>query len=308
MQPANDPGDLETFLHSYLNPVPAPAPATPAAPAAPAAPIPWPGRDFPLAAHATGAPQFGDAVTVAQQHAVNGFLAAHPRFWPNIQMCLSTVVWGSKWTKDWGGFVYYHTYQDAMVQFNQELHVRSEPETAPQNFLRLFLHETGHACFERLLRHDLSISPVVAQHVPPHRVQASYEITMIGDLPPAARLFYDAWMELKHDNGAGFCCLDLGADRTNGRMSPAQRRKYQADDFSEFCAEMFMMYAMGDLPTFMKGLEPDTADSRAWVSALAVLDFWAKPILTLDCTTPFVLLAPRSRPRRTKPQDLNELS
>ena len=90
--------------------------------------------------------------------------------------------------------------------------------------------------------------------------------------------FYDAWLVLRKDHGAKLCGLDLG----NGRQ-PADRRNYQAGKFSEFCAEVFMQAATGEVAAHVRTLAAD-ADTPA-----AVLDAWKDVVRVLLKYRPIIL-------------------
>jgi hypothetical protein len=98
-----------------------------------------------------------------------------------------------------------------------------------------------------------------------------------------AKAFYRAWLTLRADDGKHLLGLDLWQDPHANRLSPGQRRRYQAGKFDEFCAEVFMQFAMGDLyPHVLAVLSANTIDPdvrTAWQNVWQVLDAVASPIL-----------------------------
>jgi hypothetical protein len=97
-----------------------------------------------------------------------------------------------------------------------------------------------------------------------------------------AKTFYHAWLTLRAHR-TRLLGLDLWRDPQRNRLSPEHRQSYQAGKFDEFCAEVFMQYAMGDLHPYLVTLlaDPRVEDvvKAAWRNAWSVLEAVAAPIL-----------------------------
>jgi hypothetical protein len=87
---------------------------------------------------------------------------------------------------------------------------------------------------------------------------------------------------LRQNDGQHLVGLDLWQDPSpkRNRLSPDQRRTYQAGGFDEFCAEVFMQFAMGDLyPRVLAAGTMGAEVALAWRNAWHVLVAVASPIL-----------------------------
>ncbi|GHG14295.1 MULTISPECIES: hypothetical protein [Amycolatopsis] len=145
------------------------------------------------------------------------------------------------------------------VHDSKTVHLSPEAdEASPGVFLRLLLHEMGHASFERMLMNtDLRI------------------------LNEDGRVFHDAWTVLRRNDGRYMFGLDLGYVGT-----PDARKVYQAQRFEEFCAESFMYRVtesdllkrhVNELNEPSKDVPQDIRD--AWSKAIVILDKYAPLIL-----------------------------
>jgi hypothetical protein len=115
------------------------------------------------------------------------------------------------------------------------------------------------------------------------RSQQCQEIQLFWDnMSDLAKTLYQAWRRLRRDYGAQLLGIDLWEDPRRNRLSPEQRRRYQAGNFGEFCAEVFMLYAMGDLQAHVLAILASDIDEdvqTAWKNAWYVLQTVAAPIL-----------------------------
>ncbi|NUT51262.1 MAG: hypothetical protein HOV94_28765 [Saccharothrix sp.] len=188
-------------------------------------------------------------------------------------------------------------------QSENTIHMSLLPVTPPGAFIRLLVHETGHALFETALLDDRpmpvpmsagAVFGLPAQfaplppgtHEPKDLSREGLEIEQFqaywDGMSPAAKAFFHAWTVLRRHRSS-LLGLELWRDPKDNRLSPEQRRSYQADSFSEFCAETFMQFAMGDLHPYLvallgdHGLHPDVR--AAWRLAWHVLETVAAPIL-----------------------------
>jgi hypothetical protein len=171
------------------------------------------------------------------------------------------------------------------------IYISKLPATPPGAFVRLLVHETGHATFEAILLGDRPMphglctdpKPEVFELPPTELVQADREIRAYWDeMSASAKLFFNAWLTLRQHHGKHLLGLDLWQDPRGNRLDPEQRRRYQAGKFDEFCAETFMLYAMGDLEPHIMAIPDDTVHvdvKTAWTNARTVLDDVASPIL-----------------------------
>jgi hypothetical protein len=163
-------------------------------------------------------------------------------------------------------------YGDACY-LNGELLLKASSLVSPYGYLRLFLHEVGHATFEPRVLNGTTLPVAVAQASGP--VDGS--IAVVSKVGPDARDLYKAWLTLRQDAGKYLVGLDLGPG-----MSPAQRRSYQARDFGEFCAEVFMQLATGELTGQVQALQraglPQPA-LNAWAAVIKILPAYRQQIL-----------------------------
>lgn len=233
--------------------------------------------------HLVGDPDLD--VPLPQAGAVIRFLDAYPRFWAALVPRITAIRFESRTADGRGGGLF--NLQDDRVIYLSKLRA-----TPPGAYVRLLVHETGHATFEAIL---------LDGHRMPYELDTDQVRRLVGRTDPGtgrlarqvrgywdamsdpARTFYRAWLTLRADRGRHLLGLDLWQDPAGNRLSPDQRRGYQAGNFGEFCAEVFMQYAMGDLHPYVAAVLADhttPADVRtAWRNAWHVLDAVAAPIL-----------------------------
>jgi hypothetical protein len=199
--------------------------------------------------------------------------------------------------------------QGGGVYRNGTVHLDGLDSESPHTFVRLLLHETGHATLQRLLmpedrmpdktlpdfwdtgiahdrfteRERLHEAVRTGQLRPddPAYVRRIAEIEadfakdkandLWNDLSEETKRLYRAWAVLRQNNGEYLLGIDMGAKRDED-----QRRKYQADNFTEFCAETFMQVATGDI-----------VDHLAWIRTsptvpAEILDAWNTAAKVLD--------------------------
>jgi len=234
------------------------------------------------------------------------FLDTYPQFLPNLHNRISRIRFNSRRADSRGGGVF-NLDKDLAIDMSTLL------GTPPGAFVRLFVHETGHATFEAALLNnrsmpveldkgelpDLPTLPGLSHLVDPSRPGVQNAPTGADPLPgrgeryqemlvfwngmtPAARAYYRAWLTLRQEHGAHLLGLDLWRDPRGNRLSPHQRLGYQAGNFGEFCAETFMQYAMGDLHAHVRAIlagHVEPAVKIAWRDAWIVLEKVAAPIL-----------------------------
>lgn len=224
--------------------------------------------------------------------AVMAFIEAYPRFW-GVLTGKCRVAFRSSRADGRGGGLY-----EA-----DTIHLSGMIATPPGVFIRLLVHETGHATFEPTLLADRPMPPELTRGevaglpakydpLPPGRAehlvlaQHGRDLRRVHDywnlMSLDAKAFYHAWLTLRghRDRLLG---LELWRDPKGNRLDGDQRQKYQAGSFSEFCAEVFMQYAIGDLHPYLVALLRDaTVEPEvkvAWRNAWHVLDQVAAPIL-----------------------------
>lgn len=216
-----------------------------------------------------------------QAGAVVRFFDAYPGFWAALVPRTTAIRFDSRTADSRGGGLFH----DDGVIYLSKLHA-----TPPSAFVRLLVHETGHATFERILLaggsmpHALGVAKALPEH---NTAETGREVKVLqtywDGMSDPAKTFYHAWLTLRADNGRHLLGLDLWQDPRGHRLSPAQRRAYQAQTFGEFCAEMFMLYAMGDLRPHVEAALADhtvPAEVRtAWRNAWHVLVTVAATIL-----------------------------
>jgi hypothetical protein len=177
-------------------------------------------------------------------------------------------------------------------------------------FLRLLVHEAGHGTYQRLLlpeKHlpldafwdqgkaadqfdqiDAIRDWAAAEGVPPEastrakeyqdllaKFSAEKTSDVWDDLPEDGKLLYRAWAVIRRYGSQYFQGIDMGPGKPAG-----ERSKYQADYFTEFCAESFMLVASGDIDDHYDRMwnDPTVPDEvrGAWKTAKVVLDEYAK--------------------------------
>jgi hypothetical protein len=225
-------------------------------------------------------------IPLPQADAVMCFCTAYPRVWPKLVNAKIPVKFNSRTSDTRGG---------GLFDRNQ-IYLSKLFGTPAGAFVRLLVHEIGHALFEVTLLnfgkmpHDLATDKVadlarpVAQSVLRDLSANCQDIQRFWDgMSAQAKIFYQAWRTLRQGGGAHLLGLDLWEDPVGNRLAPSQRRPYQANDFGEFCAEVFMLYAMGDLQPYVLALLADGGIPQnvkiAWKNAWHVLELVASPIL-----------------------------
>jgi hypothetical protein len=131
-----------------------------------------------------------------------------------------------------------------------------------QGFLRMAVHEAGHATFQRMLLTGINWS-----------VEADYGNQAPDDnaLEADGQTFYQAWQVIRQ-KPQFFFVVDMPGDASEA--TGAGRQGYLARKFSEFCADSFMHLALkkADLQAHVQNLPGSETDVRkAWHNALAVL-------------------------------------
>ncbi|MEV6829897.1 hypothetical protein [Amycolatopsis sp. NPDC051102] len=180
----------------------------------------------------------------------NEFLDANPAFVDYLIKANIRIIFSSSQAKGIGGL---YTHADKTVHLESEV-----KDASPGVFLRLLLHEMGHASFQQVL---MTTTP--------------------GALNQDEQAFRDAWAVLRRNDGQYLLGLDLGQSR-----GPVARKKYQANDFVEFCAENFMHRVTAPdllnqhLIAINKPGNHVPQDVRdAWRDAIAILDKYARLLL-----------------------------
>jgi hypothetical protein len=219
-----------------------------------------------------------------QAAAIITFHQTYPRVWRQLADANVTLLFNSTAADEWGGGY----FQD------KKIHMSKLPFMPAGAFVRLVVHEIGHALFEQILLNHKTM-PIqlmrdqIAGFLEPGAQDAS-ERTMLcqlywDEMSGLAKIFYRSWLTLCQHRGLHMLGVDLweGPEPRRSRLAPQQRRSYQAGGFDEFCAESFMLYAMGDLQPHVQAVLADATidqDVRtAWQNAWYVLETVAGPIL-----------------------------
>ncbi|NUT90597.1 MAG: hypothetical protein HOY78_01080 [Saccharothrix sp.] len=220
-----------------------------------------------------------------QAAAVTRFLRAYPEFWQRLRPRIKKIMFDSRKANGRGG----GEFVDGVI------HISKLPTTPPAAFVRLLVHEAGHAMFEPVLLSGKLPSSLVAPPspetfdlLPTGLAQPSTQADPTlrahwAHLPDPAKQFYSAWLTLREDSGKHFLGFDMWIDPNGNRLNADQRRRYQAGGFDEFCAESFMQYTMGDLHAHYQAIQtgrsvPDTVKT-AWKLAWSVLDTMIPPTI-----------------------------
>lgn len=222
-------------------------------------------------------------VPLPQAGAVMRLLDAYPRFWATLVPNVGGFRFESRTADGRGGGLF-------DLDHDRVIYLSKLPATPPGAYVRLLVHELGHATFETILLDRAPMPHQLDQAVDPvgtHDTGHGREVTRLqaywDAMSDPAKTFYHAWLTLRADTGRRLLGLDLWQDPHGNRLSPAQRRAYQAKNFGEFCAESFMLYAMGDLrPHVESALSDGTAAAdvkTAWRNAWHVLDTVGASIL-----------------------------
>jgi hypothetical protein len=177
----------------------------------------------------------------------------------------------------------------------REVHLAIAPDKPADQYVRLLLHETGHAAFQRVLIGDRKVGTELQAHVEALQRYAVLLDTLVGqpDDPQAwrkaaphsraaddimleitalerfiaadaagwrtlsadAQRFYKAWLTLNQNKGRFLIGVDQGREGDRKDLHAANRQENQATTFIELCAEGFMNLAMGDLDPFVEVIQ-----------------------------------------------------
>jgi hypothetical protein len=189
-------------------------------------------------------------VPLPQAAAVLRFHRTYPPVWQRLTAAKVRVKFNVRTSDGRGGGLF----------DNNTIYLSKLPTTPSGAFVRLLVHEIGHALFEtalldhRTMPHELVADKLADLRKPVEssalwdRGQDCQRIQRFWDaMSDPAKTFYQAWLTLRQNDGARLLGVDLWTDPNGNRLDPEQRRKYQAQNFGEFCAEVFMLYAIGDL-------------------------------------------------------------
>ena len=226
-------------------------------------------------------------IPLPQAGAVMCFHDAYPQFWPRLTNRISGFKFNSSKADEYGGGLF----------DDDTICISNLSSTLPGAYVRLVVHEIGHAAFEAVLLNNKKMPLVLAKDAvqslqdPPsgagsltEREGECWTIQRYWNtMSPAAKIFYQSWRVLRVQNGHYLLGTDLGLTPKSEHISVVKRQKYQADSFGEFCAESFMLFAMGDLHDHVVTLLADNAVGdnvkRAWRNAWWILSMIAEPIL-----------------------------
>jgi hypothetical protein len=230
------------------------------------------------------------AIPLPQASAVMCFYDAYPHFWTKLTNRISGFQFNSD-TADAGGCGLFK---------NNTIYISNLPFTPPGAYVRLLVHEIGHAAFEKVLLNKTTMptelrtdtvqslqGPLTGSSGDSTWTVRNEECTKIRrywkTMSPAAKIFYQSWRILRAQDGHHLLGTDMWQTRRSVHISVEARRKYQADSFDEFCAESFMLFAMGDLHSHVMALLTDNTVSvnvkTAWRNAWWILSMIAGPIL-----------------------------
>jgi hypothetical protein len=224
------------------------------------------------------------------------FLIARPGFEDALRQRGIGIIFNSNGAKGQGGGQF----------LAGNIHLLGGENETPVAFVRLVVHESGHATYQRMilpahmpvlpnfwdngtggeLRARLATLQAAADQagVPldqsPFATEAATiqatltaenEAGVWGALSDDAKKLYGAWLTLRANDGQDLLGLNLGAGK-----SPAERQKYQADNFKEFLAETFMQAMTGTIKAHYDGIQTDPNKSdavkAAWRDTAEVLD------------------------------------
>jgi hypothetical protein len=203
--------------------------------------------------------------------------------------------------KNQGGGVY--------ISLAKTVHMDALDDVSPESYVRLLLHESGHATLQRLLMPedrmpnkknlDSFWDKGTGNDLRTERAQLQQAVadgTLRPDDPGLlartaqidqqfatedpdngwdrlsddTKELYNAWVVLRRNRGQYMLGIDLG-----GTLDEQQRQDYQAGYFSEFVAESFMHVATGDIDDHLADIRADPSVPQdvkaAWEVAAAVL-------------------------------------
>jgi hypothetical protein len=243
-----------------------------------------------------------DGITAPQCSALRAWLGMHPDYLVNLNgLGVKGFVFGSKDISDVGEY----------LGGKREVHMSAQPDKPADAFVRLVLHESGHAGFQRALIGETLTSKskidnarafgalkkyvtyiqqrAVAANAglpDPPRTQAVNDGEQLwARLSPNAQRYYQAWMTLQQNNGEFLIGVDQGRASNDVDMTEVNRQKYQANTFIEICAEGFSTFAMGDVDVFDAVIQSheDVPDNvrDAWSELHSVLREVGGPLLGL---------------------------
>ena len=241
-----------------------------------------------------------ETVPEPQLRAMINFLKANPGLRKYLTESNIGFAFDSAHAKSQGGGVFH----------NGNIHLYGLESENPNIFIKLAIHEAGHGTYQRLLLPgklspppgfwDTGVGPELEAKLDGLRRAAEAEGVDLANSRYAkqaqgfqkqladaradglwdsrsedAKALYRAWVTLRQNDGQHLQGVDLGSGK-----DPAQRRKYQADNFSEFCAESFMLVATGDIDAHLTSIDTDNTVPRdvkdAWMAAARILDTYAQ--------------------------------
>jgi hypothetical protein len=224
-------------------------------------------------------------IPLPQAAAVISFLKTYPQVWGKLGEAKVPVKFNSSKSASRGGGLFE----------NNTIYMSKLLVTPAGAFVRLFVHEIGHALFEttllnnKTMPHELVADKLTdlkrdAQTAPRDCIKKCQKIQSFWDnMSDPAKTFYRAWRTLRQSGGKHLLGIDLWVDPQGNRLSPAQRLPYQAKNFGEFCAEVFMLYAMGDLQAHVVAVlnngDINQNVKTAWKNSWHILETVAAPTL-----------------------------
>ncbi|MFL5909960.1 MAG: hypothetical protein ACJ768_05255 [Gaiellaceae bacterium] len=232
------------------------------------------------------------SLTAPQARRLHEFLENNRSLKDYINRSRIKYAFGSQFAANYGGGVF----------LDGTIYMEPLDTESAETFLRLVVHETGHATFQRaVVPHDLWADRTIPESwdkgmvyelmAERRRLEDDSDpsthadrIAEIGELLAKerfddiwkglgqdARKLYEAWGILRARNGEHLLGVDLGTGRNQ-----AQRRDYQAKTFSEFCAESFMHVATREIQAHYQHITTDQSvppeARRAWETAIKILD------------------------------------
>jgi len=214
-------------------------------------------------------------INLGQASALSTFLEIHPQFVAVVRQAKTGFKLGDKNFEKAGG----------MFMNDKTVHVRSmkgfTPDS-PQVFMRLLLHEIGHAIFQRMLFKDpqVKLAQSASKDAAAQDLQDTFD-RRTDPLTADGKDLYGAWMVLRANGGYHMFAVDI-ADIGN----VASRQAYQAATFEEFCAESFMHLALEQtaLRQHIQNIASGTAPQNvkaAWATVERILLKYKDLILEL---------------------------
>jgi hypothetical protein len=206
-------------------------------------------------------------ITAPQCRALRAWLTMYPAYLTNLKrMGVNGFVFGSTETLDVGEY----------MPGRREVHMSAQPDKPADAFVRLLLHETGHAGFQRALIGDnlagksklenaraygalrsyveyvraRAVAAKAGLPEPARTVNVNAGERLWPSLSPNAQRYYQAWITLKQNRGEFLIGEDQGRASNDKDMTEEDRQDYQATTFIEICAEGFSTFAMGDVDAF----------------------------------------------------------